>query len=718
MSSDVRLASSTGGLDIEIDRLCDRFEGAWKSGETPRVEAFVALVDAGKGEVLLRELLRVELEMRKNRGESPRADEYTGRFPTHTEMIGNLLESLDRELAVTIHSPRPAERSGGLNVRCPHCSNRIELVSDATLESISCGSCGSNFSLVNSAPGTREAHAVTQLGQFELVERLGMGAFGSVWKARDTQLDRTVAVKIPRKGGLSPEEAEKFFREARSAAQLRHPHIVPVYEVGRHEDTIYIVCELVRGVSLSDWLTGHPPHSREVSRICKVVANALHHAHEAGVIHRDLKPQNIMMDEEGLPHLMDFGLAKREANEVTMTVDGQILGTPAYMSPEQAGGRGHWTDRRSDIYSLGVLMFHMLTGETPFRGNAQMQVHQRLIQDPPDPRKLNRHLPRDLSTICLKCLERDPNRRYATAREVADELERHLSGLPVRARPISHVARSARWCRRNPAIAAVAALTAVLAVAGPLAAWRIEVQRKRLEGLVVEKDHLIEQAAKQHQASINQISHLTGELSTWRGRANPWDLWPPQRGEGPRQTLLQRAYDRHYASMRDRIRNDDSIAPHSQVAAEVGLALLADCTGHKTQAIRDYEAACESLEGMLAETPAGSMLLRELAECYVQLSRLYGSERKAETLQSLEKASEFYHRLAESSESTRDAIALVDTEMRRAVFVGFEEAAEQLAEATHFTQSFDKAWPTAPDKFYQAVCALCDREPILALPTR
>ena len=179
------------------------------------------------------------------------------------------------------------------------------------------------------------------MGRFELIERLGVGGFGSVWKARDKELDRTVAIKIPRQGGMTAEEQEKFFREARAAAQLRHPSIVSVHEVGRDGDSVYIVSDFVRGVTLGDWLTGQQLTSREAAELCAKIADALHHAHEQGVVHRDLKPANIMMDDDGEPHLMDFGLARREAGEVTMTIDGQVLGTPAYMSPEQAEGEAH-----------------------------------------------------------------------------------------------------------------------------------------------------------------------------------------------------------------------------------------------------------------------------------------------------------------------------------------------------------------------------------------
>jgi WD40 repeat protein len=313
---------------------------------------------------------------------------------------------------------------------------------------------------------------VLYFGDYELLEEIARGGMGIVYKARQVSLGRTVALKMILAGQFaSPDEVQRFYREAEAAANLDHPNVVPIYEVGEHQGQHFFSMKLIEGESLAgaaargqSWAADKEARKKAAVLVASV-ARTVHHAHQRGVLHRDLKPGNILLDGQGQPHVTDFGLAKRVAGDTQFTRTGAIVGTPSYMPPEQARAEKVLTTG-VDVYSLGAILYELLTGSPPFRAQSPLDtVLQVLEREPESPRKANPRIDRDLETICLKCLEKDPQRRYDSAAALANDLERWLNGEAIRARPSTAVERFVKWARRRPAVAALVGVSAAAAVA-------------------------------------------------------------------------------------------------------------------------------------------------------------------------------------------------------------------------------------------------------------
>lgn len=325
----------------------------------------------------------------------------------------------------------------------------------------------------------RPGQRLADFGDYELLEEMGRGGQGIVYRARQKSLNRTVALKIVGLGQWATKRhVKRFHLEAEAAASLDHPCIVPIYEIGERDGSCYFSMKLVEGGPLDEVARREQMSPRRAAEVIARLARTLHYAHERGVLHRDIKPGNILIDAKGEPHLTDFGLARLIETESTITRTTEALGTPSYMAPEQAKGDNTQLTSATDVYGLGAVLYHLLTGHPPFAGGTTYQTIRLLLEtEPRQPRLWNPKLDRDLSTICLKCLEKDPQRRYPTALALAEDLERWLKHEPIQARHTRMLARGRKWVRRNPAIAGLLASLVALATAIGVIIWKSELFR-------------------------------------------------------------------------------------------------------------------------------------------------------------------------------------------------------------------------------------------------
>ena len=395
-----------------------------------------------------------------------------------------------------IHATEAASTTRGRPVSCPQCGRPVEDDAPRRL----CLRC---LTRMLAAPPEQEATATLALprpfGNYELLAEIGRGGMGVVYRARDLSLGRSVAIKIL-PGALfgNPQFVLRFREEARATATLRHPNIVAIFNVGEYDGQSFFAMEYIEGETLAARVAQTRPPAREAAALLRTLAETVQFAHDRGILHRDLKPSNILLDEAGQPRIADFGLAKRLAEVTELTLTGQTLGSPNYIPPEQVTvGRGE-IGPASDVYALGAVLYHLLTGRPPLMADTVHDTLEAVLhRDPVAPRQLNPTVPRDLETICLKCLAKEPRRRYPTARELADDLNRFLQQHPIQARPTTSVERMAKWMRRHPARASsVVMVLACLTVIG-LLAIRHNAQLRHQRDRALASERAAEQAVTQ-----------------------------------------------------------------------------------------------------------------------------------------------------------------------------------------------------------------------------
>jgi formylglycine-generating enzyme required for sulfatase activity len=397
------------------------------------------------------------------------------------------------------------------------------------------------------------------LDDFRIVREVGRGGMAVVYEAEQLSLGRRVALKVlPSAAALDPRQLQRFRNEAETVAGLDHPHLVPVHEVGESGGRLFFSMKLLEGGSLAERLERFRDDPRAAARLLAGVARAVHHAHQRGVLHRDLKPSNILLDAEGQPHVSDFGLARRIEGDSDLTQSGALLGTPGYMAPEQARGKRAEVTTASDVYGLGAVLYALLTGVPPFRGQDVLETLTQVRQrEPEPPARLNPRVPHDLATVCLKCLHKEPAERYPTALALAEDLERWLAGQPVLARRVGAWGRLLRWCRRNPLVAGLTVTTAallVVLVAGLSVsiAW---IARERTQAVQAREDALAalrrEERTRTERAlaQVNALLHAQPEavpgilagLQPYPDevRARLEELWRQPEGPGERSQRLR-----------------------------------------------------------------------------------------------------------------------------------------------------------------------------------
>jgi serine/threonine protein kinase/tetratricopeptide (TPR) repeat protein len=549
-----------------LERTIERFEAAWERGEHPSLDAHLP-ADGDLRNALTVELALADLEYRLRAGEPARAADYLDRYPEIRAAAGAATELLAAE--------------------------------ERWRHSISITSSATQFAI----PG------------YDLLDELGRGGMGVVHRARQIAADRIVALKMIRTDAVAdPELVARFRTEVEAAARLQHPHIVQIFEVGEHDGRPFFAMEFVTGGSLADRLPAGPLPPTDAAKLMLPLVGAIAAAHARGVIHRDLKPANILLASsndttpltELIPKIADFGLAKRLDQASDQTRTGAVIGTPSYMAPEQADGPARELTAAVDIYSLGATLYACLTGRPPFQAATVFEtIEQVRTYDPVALRALQPGVPRDLETICLKCLRKEPDRRYASANDLADDLDRFLGGRPILARPSGPCERSWKWIKRRPAAAAALAVSilALIAVTGIAIDFTVR--------LKTERD--VADVHRERAETSYRLAREAMETGLTKVRDDPRF----NRGEleDVRRTMLQ-AEARFYEQF-VQIQGDDPAFQAQRAEAFFKLGLATAALGSKGDAVVHFRAALEIVD-RLAAADSGSIILRERRGRYME----------------------------------------------------------------------------------------------------
>jgi serine/threonine protein kinase/tetratricopeptide (TPR) repeat protein len=601
-----------------------RFEAAWRQGPPPAIDDYLTdTANAPPG--LLLELVHIDLEFRLKAGEATRVEQYLSRYPRLTADREALRDLIRAEYRLRQRS-QPDLTPGEYLERFPQFGPELAGY---------LAGAGESTRLDLAALESTRTRWPTDLPGYEIIGELGRGGMGIVYKAVQRSLHRTVALKMIRGGAhASAEQLARFRIEAEALASLQHPNIVQIHEIGQHAGCPYMAMEFLEGGSLAHRLDGQPQPPRSAALLVESLARAMHCAHLRGIVHRDLKPANVLLasiDSQvlntestssalttqhsvlstSLAKITDFGLAKRLAEEERQTASGVIMGTPSYMAPEQAQGKSHGVGPPADVYALGAILYEMLTGRPPFLGETQLETIRQVLSDEPTaPGLLQPAVPRDLATVCLKSLEKDPARRYASAEALADDLRRYLNDEPVLARPAGVAERTAKWLKRHPALSALIGVTTAAALALLVGGW---VSYHQVHTAYVETSHQRDRATENARVAFEAVDHLYTRLAEER-------LLDEPHKDPLREELLARA-----PLLYERLAQQQDADP--TMRREIGLAWfrLGDIHRILDQADRaatEFRQAIARQEALCGDYPANAAYWRELAESYTWLGEL------------------------------------------------------------------------------------------------